>query len=268
MQYRRLQRPVMQLAMTGVVALSLATLSLATPSLATPSGASNSYYSGSGFDESYPQCSAFATPSGFAIIGVSHGRPFTNNACATSEGSSASAVGRSLYFNTGYALAYAKSETTTCKTQAAGIGFHATGHQLSALQTAWAIGCSEADVAFSSEPGTPVAWWADVETGNSWSTNATLNQATITGIVAEMNKLTSAGSPSIPVGIYSTPSMWNQIVGTGNAIPGIAADWQAGTSGCPTSGFTLTGSGNAPVWLIQSSTTTAGGVTFDVDQPC
>ena len=267
MQYRRLQRPVMQLAMTGVIALSLVTLSLA-----TPSGASNSYYSNSGFDESYPQCSATATPSGFAIIGVSHGRPFTSNACASAEWSSASAVGRSLYFNTGYALAYAKSDTTTCKTQAAGIGFPASGHQLSALQTAWAIGCSEADVAFSSEPGTPVAWWADVETGNSWSTDATLNRATITGIVAEMNKLTSAGSAgslSIPVGIYSTPSMWNQIVGTGNAIPGIAADWQAGTSHCPTSGFTLTGSqGNAPVWLIQSGTKTVNGVAFDVDSAC
>ncbi len=265
MQYRRLQRPVMQMAMTGVVALSLVTLSLV-----TPSGASNPYYSGSGYDASYYQCSATAVPSlGFAIIGVSHGRPFTSNSCATAQWTLAVGKSRSLYFNTGYALAYAKSETTTCKTQAANIGFSATGHQLSALQTAWAIGCSEADVAFSSEPGTPVAWWADVETGNSWSTNATLNQATITGIVAEMNKLTSAGSPSIPVGIYSTPSMWDSIVGTGNAIPGIAADWQAGTSGCPTNGgFTLTGSGNAPVWLIQSSTTTAGGVTFDVDQPC
>ena len=257
----------MQLAMTGVVALSLATLSLATPSLATPSGASNSYYSGSGYDASYYQCSATAVPSlGFAIIGVSHGRPFTSNSCATAQWTLAVGKSRSLYFNTGYALAYAKSETTTCKTQAAGIGFHATGHQLSALQTAWAIGCSEADVAFSSEPGTPVAWWADVETGNSWSTDATLNQATITGLVTEMRSLIPS---SMPVGVYSTPSMWNQIVGTGNAIPGIAADWQAGTSGCPTNGgFTLTGSGNAPVWLIQSSTTTAGGVTFDVDQPC
>ena len=260
MQYRRLQRPVMQLAMTGVVALSLATLSLA-----TPSGASNSYYSGSGFDESYPQCSAIATPSGFAIIGVSHGRPFTNNACATSEWSSASAVGRSLYFNTGYALAYAKSETTTCKTKATNTGFFATGHQLSALQTAGAIGCSEADVAISSEPGPPVAWWADVETGNSWSTNTSLNQATIDGIVTEMSSL--AGG--VPVGVYSSPSMWDSIVGTSYVNSGIAADWQAGTSGCPTSGFTLTGSKvNAPVWLIQSGTTTAGGATFDFDEAC
>ncbi len=261
MQYRRLQRPVMQLAMTGVVALSLVTLSLA-----TPSGASNSNYSGSGYDASYYQCSATAAPLGFAIIGVSHGRPFTSNSCATAQWKVAAGQSRSLYFNTGYALAYAKSETRSCKQQAGSISFAGTAHEISAQQTAWAIGCSEADVAVASGPGTPVAWWADVETGNSWSTDATLNQATITGLVTEMRSLIPS---SMPVGVYSTPSMWNQIVGTSYVNANIAADWQAGASTCPTVGFTLTGSQvNAPVWLIQSGATTAGGATFDADSAC
>ncbi len=251
---------------TTKVAMTVAAAALIAPSLSMPAGASTSNpYSGSGFDESYPQCSATATPSGFAIIGVSHGRPFTSNTCAASEWKAAGTGSKSLYFNTGYALAYAKSETTTCKAKAASMSFSATGHQLSALQTAWAIGCSEADVAYLSAPGTPVAWWADVETGNSWSTNTSLNQATIDGIVTEMNSLVNN---LVPVGIYSSPSMWDSIVGTSYVNGAIAADWQAGASICPSSGFTLSSSSYAPVWLVQTGTTVVKGTTFDTDLAC
>ena len=257
---------------TALVA-GLAILALAVPALAqadpyTPSS--------SGYDTSYPECTVGSAPSSpsFAIIGVSHGRPFTSNTCAAAEWTLATSDGASLlslYFNTGYAGAYQKDVTSGCAAASGGIQTGASGHQNSALQTAWAIGCSEAADAVAAAPGTPAVWWADIETGNSWSTNTALNQFAINGIVAEL------ASTGIPVGVYSSPSMWNKIVGTGYVNPGIAADWQTGLSVCPsspsTAGFTLASPGTpAPLWLAQTGTTTitTGGVTtsYDADAAC
>ena len=253
----------------GVI-VALAAMTGAVP-LASPAGAATYTYSATGYDASYPQGSS--TPpsnTSFAIIGVTHGRPFTTNPYASTQWSAAnndtSTTPSSLYFNTGYALAYAKSDTTNCKSssqmfQPTGV----SGHTLSALQAAWAIGCSEAAWAVSSEPGTPAMWWADVETGNSWSTNAALNQATITGMVQEMS------STNIPVGVYSTPSMWASITGSGFVVSGVAGDWQAGLKTCSstTSGFTLSASDtHAPLLLAQYGTVNSGGTTYDTDLAC
>lgn len=238
--------------------------------MASPVGASTNTYSGTGYDASYPQGSS--TPPlnmSFAIIGVTHGRPFTTNQYAGTQWNDAPSGSRSLYFNTGYALAYAKSDTPNCKSDS--LNFQpiggASGHTLSALQAAWAIGCSEADWAMSVAPSAPAMWWADVETGNSWSTNTALNQATITGMASEFNTAT----PAIPFGIYSTPSMWTSITGSGFVVSTVAGDWQAGLTSCPSStlGFTLTNSGLAPLLVVQTGTTTgASGTTYDTDVAC
>ncbi len=244
-------------AMTGVVPL------------AQGAGASTLTYSGSGYDASYPQGN-FTPPSSmsFAIIGVTHGRPFTTNQYAAQQWTNAGTISKSLYFNTGYALAYAKSDTTKCKTGSSTytpIG--ASGHTLSALQAAWAIGCSEADWAVAVAPGSPAMWWADVETGNSWSNDTSLNQATITGMVTELGK--NSASSGIPVGIYSTPSMWASITGSNFEVSGVSGDWQAGIQACPSAGFTQTSSGTtAPVLIVQNGTTTSGKTTYDTDLGC
>lgn len=242
--------------------------------LASPASATNSYYGGSGYDASYPQCAATSSPPGFAIIGLGHGRPFTANTCASSEVSLAPGPNISFYFNTGYALAYAKSDYGDCKTASLTQYPSVSGHLQSQMQAAWAIGCSESEYAMKVAPAgvTPVAWWADIETGNSWSSNTVLNTATIDGMVWELHP----SGASIPVGVYSTPSMWHQITGTGYVNSGINADWQAGVTSCPstpsTGGFTLTstttGSTYAPLWIIQNGTTPVNGVNFDLDTAC
>jgi len=227
-------------------------------------------YSGSGYDASYPQCTATSGPSGFGIVGVGHGRPFTTNSCSGAEWRLAGST-RSLYLNTGYAGAYQKDVTAYCHTTSGSVYTGVTGHQNSVLQVAWAIGCSEVDYAVASVPAamrTPAAWWADIETGNSWSTNTTDNQFAVNGIVAELHAITGN---AIPVGVYSSPSMWDHIVGTGYSNRGINADWQAGLSSCSstTPGFTpISGTTLAPLWLAQSGTTSAGGATYDVDTAC
>ena len=250
----------------GAVAALVATAGVVP--LAQGVGAATYSYSGSGYDASYPQGN-FSPPSGmsFAIIGVTRGRPFTTNQYAARQWENAGTLSKSLYFNTGYALAYAKSDTANCKTSAAGYTpTGPSGHTLSALQAAWAIGCSEADWALSVVPGSPAMWWADVETGNSWSTDTLLNQATITGMVTELTTTTT-----IPVGIYSTPSMWASITGTGFVVSGVSGDWQAGLSTCSstTTGFTLlSASTSAPVLVAQTGTATYQGTTYDTDAAC
>jgi hypothetical protein len=251
-------------AITALTIFSLMILTMVVQQ-ASPSSASNLYYSGNGYDTSYPQCTATSAPTGFAIIGLGHGRPFTTNTCAPSEAALAGGASKSFYFNTGYALAYAKSDYADCTTLSASEYGTISGHLQSQMRAAWAIGCSESEYAMTVAPVgiTPVAWWADIETGNSWSNNTVLNQATIDGIVYELH------TSGAPVGVYSTPSMWRQITGTGYVNSGINADWQTGITTCPLAGFTLTSSmTTAPIWIIQNGTSKFGSVNFDIDAAC
>lgn len=220
---------------------------------------SDPYTSGSsGFDISYPDCSA-TLPSGdaFAIVGVGGGRPFTSNSCAGSEWLKArTATGStpSLYFNTGYSGAYGRYVDSTCTSEVGSAGVFAglVGHSLRQAEQAWEIGCSEAEYAFVQEPGQPLLWWADVETGNSWSANPQLNRFALDGISYQVQALGGGG-------IYSSPAMWAAITGDSSwaPTPAVAGDWVTGAS-CSAS------FGGAPDWLSQGSA--VNGV--DADTAC
>ena len=190
-----------------------------------------------GYDVSYPNCSA--TPSGaFGIVGVNGGRPFTTNSCFAAEYAAAPASpAASLYINTAYSGAYKRNITPACSRASAG-------------NQAWAIGCSEAETSLNTAGARVVSmWWLDVETGNSWSSgNLALNRAAIQGAVDRLNQT------GVPVGVYSTASMWKTITGGSFTPNGLAADWVA--SGSCATPFT-----SSPVWLVQS---TSGGLDHDL----
>lgn len=237
--------------------------------------ASPVYTSGSvGYDISYPQCGSSYPGGAFGIVGVNGGYPFTYyNSCFSSEWSYAQAKpGAGLYINTGYDPSYTNTtdgrhSTQDCVTKSASVG------GTSGQQIAWAVGCSEAErsVEYAScgdniiptTCGTtvsPAVWWLDVETGNSWcgqsGTNCTdlsLNRYAIQGILDTLH--TQALNPgSAPVGIYSTGSQWNAIVG-GNRVTSVDANWLAtglrsakrARGACTANGF----AGSAPIWLVQ-----------------
>ena len=212
------------------------------------------YTSGTiGYDVSYPQCPGTGSPGGaFGIVGVNGGRPFTQNSCLATEYRVApTSTANSLYINTGYSGAYRRNISSDCSSLSSGVGGS------SAEQQAWAIGCSEAETSLAyatGKVGTNVAmWWLDVETGNSWSTsNLTLNQKTIQGAISWL------AQTNLPVGVYSTTSMWATITGGSFAPNGLAADWVA-AGDCSTP-FTP----NSPVWLVQS---VVGGVDRDYACP-
>lgn len=188
------------------------------------------YSAGSlGYDLSYPQCpggTVPAAPSGdtytFAIVGVGGGRPFTSNSCAAAEVAAAardSITNIALYFNTGYSGAYARNIDSACTTDVSngnddGVFAGISGHALSADEQAWEIGCSEALYAQANAPTTPSMWWADVETGNSWSTNTALNDFAIDGLSFQMQQAGTSGGG----GFYSYTSAWTKIAGQ-NFLP-------------------------------------------------
>ena len=236
-----------------------------------------------GYDVSYPQCNTVGTyPSNnFAIVGIGDGRPFTANPCIDklwSYAISVSPTSMSIYFNTGNSGAYGKDITSDCKS-ATIPSIYSTRQQ----KQAWEIGCSEADFAFQTAlaagvnpnapgNGSPIGagmWWADIEDGNSWSTNTTLNQATINGIMSELTSPQSGtsygGTPysaeaGVPVGIYSNAPSWLKITG-GNFTPiAASADWIATTTNtCPTS------FDSSQTLLYQYGTASNGG---DSDTAC
>jgi hypothetical protein len=201
----------------------------------------------------------FNAPARFGIIGVDSGRPFISiqspgNPCLANE--YRHAPKGSLYVNTGYDPSYTDTNHTTssCSTQSVAISGSA------AQQAAWAVGCSEAqgDYTYASGQGitSPVSWWLDVETANSWCgqpgtacTDKSLNQYTIQGLI---DTFTHIGA--VPVGIYSNQGLWTAIVGN-LPVTGATSDWVAsGTSSAQQAATycsnTYSFSG-APVSLVQ-----------------
>lgn len=192
---------------------------------ATDPYSSNPY----GYDVSYPQCPGNSVPTApagetysFAIVGVGGGRPFTSNTCAAAEATAAidgNISNLAFYFNTGYAGAYGRNIDSTCSDDVNqgnddGVFNGVKGHTLSQDQNAWEIGCSEALYAQNNAPSTSTStsmWWADVETGNSWSTNTSLNDFALDGLSFEMQQFGAAGGG----GFYSYTSAWDKIAGSG-----------------------------------------------------
>lgn len=235
---------------------------------AAPAGAAttNLYPQGSpGYDVGFPNCNE-APPAGFAIVGLGGGRPFKTNGCLASEWAAASRAlatpAPALYFNTGYAGAYARDITSSCATYLGPSLAGAPKHDQSTYAKAWEIGCSEAAYAANvavADNAVPSMWWADIETGNSWSTNQTVNQYTVDGISHEMQSLTQSLTPGMG-GVYSYAAAWDKIVGSGfTATPPFAGDWGPGLS-CGSTGFS-----GAPAWVVQGGTTSSG---VDMDSGC
>jgi hypothetical protein len=222
---------------------------------------SSPYRSGAhGYDVSYPQCATPAAPEGseFAVVGVNGGRAFTPNSCLRDQWSQGRRP-RAVYLNTGYTADNQDKVTAACsRTAAAQRGDDA--HRL-----AYAIGCSEAEYSLDYEranvSGTPLMWWLDVETGNSWDENdLTLNRSALQGMI---DRLKRTGAT---LGVYSTFKQWGQITG-GWHPAGIDGDWVAGseiTDACAARGFT-----GAPVWMAQElSVFWPEPLGFDSDYAC
>jgi hypothetical protein len=101
-----------------------------------------------------------------------------------------------------------------------------------------------------------------VEPSNSWSTgDLTLNLSALGGMIDRLAEL------KLPIGIYSSPVWWDEIMG-GVTNRLVVADWVAGVPidrACTGRGFS-----GAPVWLVQELAPWVGpdGAGFDSDRVC
>ncbi len=210
-----------------------------------------------GNDFSYPQCSATSYPQQtFNIVGVTSGRAFQYNSCFGSEYKWATGLTTqpSVYMNLnapigttaskGMSGYYGKCAKSNKACQAKNYGYNAAqdayNYVVSSLST-------------TAYPN-PAMWWLDIETSNSWESKTTLNQDVIDGATQFFT------NQKIPVGIYSTASMWNSITGKyQNKLPTwVATNSTITPSSCPAS-FT-----GGTTYILQYNNSSG----FDADFAC
>ena len=262
----------------AISAVSLAGL----PVLASATSTVNPpYTSGTwGYDVSWPNCStkpSIGATVSFDIVGIGDGRPFTSSPCASQEYLTAKQgnITPSLYYNTGYSGAYGRDILSVCTTTknltgAASLGTFPAGlkgHALSQAEQAWEIGCSEAEYGFSHAAalGSASFWWADVETGNSWSTNTNLNQYAIDGMSYAMNVMNTNNVTDSVVGggIYSSVGSWIKLTGSSSWAPTPAAATWVASGTCNTRSFAY----SMPA-VVQNPPASGVSGNVDVDEAC
>lgn len=198
------------------------------------------YPSGStGIDVSYPNCNA-SIPNNlsFGIVGVTGGLNFHPNTCLASESSHFNNL--SFYLNTGYpglstALNYQNSPKI-CTTNDLGCLAYNYGYNAGQYATAYA----------QSQGVSANTWWLDVETMNTWSTDAAQNIQSLQG---QTDALKASGVST--VGVYSTTAQWGTITGGWkNGLPSWGATtWQtAKQAKTYCTGHEFTG---GPTYLLQ-----------------
>jgi hypothetical protein len=211
-----------------------------TGTAAKPAGGPNT-----GYDISYPQCGGpIPTNVGFGIVGVNRGIVFSPNPClGTGNGPSelawAGGAQAQLYANTGnpgpaISSHWPDGQTVPleCNTGASpgrdtancayDYGWNAAADSYQTAVRAYiSLGLATAGATTTPQAN---AWWLDVETGNSWRSDVTLNVAALQGAVAYLQ---SVGAASI--GFYSTQQQWNQITG-GSLAFAAHQSWLAGAT--------------------------------------
>jgi hypothetical protein len=192
-----------------------------------------------GWDISWPQCPTREVPQGqvaFAIIGVSDGRPYTENDCFLDQFTWAVNNSQStpqIYMNIaglpdGWTSPACATDDLPCQ--------------------AYYYGKGAAEYAVNSavryDADAPM-WWLDVETANHWTTDWFLNERAVKGAIEYLE------TTGHTVGIYSTPRVWGLLMGS--YAPGVpvwtagADDLQSAPDRC-SAGYAF---GGGPVIMVQ-----------------
>ena len=207
-----------------------------------------------GFDISFPQCvGALPSPPGaFAVVGVNDGRAFTHNPCFGVEAAWAGSQ-LSIYMNL-------NAPTAGAAQGMSGPAGQCTGNDTGCMAYNYGYNAAVDSFATASAAGASApVWWLDVETANTWDSNAFNNARTIRGA---LDALTAEG---VVAGVYSTGYQWGRIAGS--FAPGTPL-WVATGSDMPTAVeycSPLHAFGGGTPWLTQFQT---AGVPYDQDYAC
>jgi hypothetical protein len=170
-----------------------------------------------GIDVSHPQCGRpLPTGQAFAIVGVNGGKPTTTNPCladqlAWAEQSNGATVHDDvqLYVNTANPAGAGRWPHSGSNRHGDCDG---SNSRACAYQYGWERAVEDATVSGVSHPE-QYMWWLDVELANSWDFSdggRVRNAAVLEGMTEYFTSIGSRG-----VGLYSTRSMWDTIVGDG-----------------------------------------------------
>lgn len=204
-----------RLSVFASASLAALTLSALLPSAAFAAGPMSSGSVGS--DISWPQCGS-AAPAGysFGIIGITGGKPFTNNDCFANEFAWSQSVGTpQLYLNLDYGLR--RDGPLWCSEGETGCEAYNYGYEAAAYAYRYA-----AEQTGGQSRGT-ATWWLDVETENYWLDDTAQNSYVIQGALDYLQR-----SLGRTVGVYSTHWQWGQIAG--NFAPQATPNWIAGAN--------------------------------------
>jgi hypothetical protein len=195
-----------------------------------------------GYDISYPQCGGpYPDSPAFAIVGVNGGRVYSANPClGAGEHPSQlewAAPNLDLYLNTGNPGPrwssywptgqhhprecepgfFRGTDTRDC---AYVYGWNAAAHSYqTALEAFISVDRLDAD---ATRLPAGITWWLDVEAANTWRLDRSLNVAALQGMVAYLESMEVD-----EIGFYSTPRLWNRIVGGTHAFADYPA-WHGG----------------------------------------
>ncbi len=240
----------------GVLAIILSAGALVLVFLAFADASSSPYPAGGrGHDISFPQCNRpLPHIEAFAVIGVTGGRPFTNNPCLFNEYAWATLAptAPSLYMNVSGAFGSTADRGNTGPAGACGANdtsCRAYNYGFNAARDARAY-ASSAGVASQ-------VWWLDVETANSWWPETAYNQRVIQGAHAFF------ALAGLTVGVYSTNYQWNLLMGSYRPQLPVWYATAAGYAGAPAycaNAYDFAGGG---VLLVQYY-----GGDFDADYAC
>jgi hypothetical protein len=171
-----------------------------------------------GNDISYPQCGR-TYPSGqaFGVVGVNGGKASNFNSCFASEWSWAqTSTGRTsqppaqLYINTGnpgdVLAQYNVTDWPTSSVPADPYG-PCAGTWTDDRACSWQYGYDRASADIRVVGSSTGKWWLDIETANSWTSDAAKNQASLEGMVYALE---TAGAS---VGIYASSGSWSSLFG-------------------------------------------------------
>ncbi len=163
--------------------------------------ASSFYKDGStGDDVGYPNCSARISPVSFGIVGVNNGVVYGHNSCLAAQSKNFSDL--SLYINTG--LNASASSSYYAQAQ---IGCNG---DVNCAAYSYGFNAAKDAVAYSKSQGVSSAkWWLDVETANTWNSDALQNQKSLQGAYDAL-----AANGAALVGVYSTTAQWQGITGS------------------------------------------------------
>ena len=224
-----------------------------------------------GFDLSNYQCSNYqgAAPGAFYILEVSGG-PFVNNTCLTNEATFGGPASQGYLFigNTVPAPQGTKPAPPCPTSVATGLcPSYQLGYQQAQSSYDWA----------TSQGVFPTMWWLDVEDNNcsvfstgQWMVTQAPNCATTTNPSVSYNTAANAATiegafaaldaQGVNVGVYSTPTSWQQI--TGNLqLPYGTSLWEPLQGG---SCSNATGFGGGVVAVVQYQLT----ASYDSDVAC